>query len=327
MTSDVTAVVLSMGEDYTTRAIASVAQQTLPVRESILVEGISPFHRAINAAAACVRTDFFIQVDADMVLDAACVVGLRQCVTANVGVVCGHLLDPIRGRVPGVKLFRTRCFERHRYRDVVCQDSEFITDLARDGWVRVDALRYQSASPEGRHVFGTHEPAYTPLYTFSKFVVEGVRSRFHPHQYRFLTLLRQLRGSTHPMVPLAIIGLAYGLFVHAEHDLLKPYVRTRAFEIIERFLCESCSGPPAATQELVSHDVERTFRHAHHLGTYLRREGAGGAFLEQLHQLRLPEDLGSCVALIGLCHGLFQETTNDGATARAWGVFRPLLYP
>ena len=61
--SDVTALVLSIGEDYTNRAMASVQRQTLRAAETIVVRGISPFYRALNDGAVRVRTPFFIQVD------------------------------------------------------------------------------------------------------------------------------------------------------------------------------------------------------------------------------------------------------------------------
>ena len=61
--SDITAVVLSTGEAYTDRAIASVQRQTLPVADTVVVRGVSPFHRALNRGAAQVRTPFFAQVD------------------------------------------------------------------------------------------------------------------------------------------------------------------------------------------------------------------------------------------------------------------------
>src|SRR5262245_15536075 len=115
--SDVTALVLSLGEDYTERAIASVRRQSLPPAEIIVVRGISPFHRAFNSAVPRVRTEFFIQVDADMILDSTCIADLRRCISDKVGIVLGHLRDPLLGRVVGIKLFRKQCFDRVKLRD------------------------------------------------------------------------------------------------------------------------------------------------------------------------------------------------------------------
>src|SRR5688500_11923456 len=103
--SDVTALVLSIGEDTTERAIASVQRQTLAVAETIIVRGISPFHRAFNHGARRIRTPFFMQVDADMILDETCVADLRRAMVDGVGMVVGHLCDPMLGRIVGIKLF------------------------------------------------------------------------------------------------------------------------------------------------------------------------------------------------------------------------------
>jgi hypothetical protein len=54
--SDVTAVVLSMGEPYVARALESVRNQTLPVADIVRVEHVSPFCRAsTKARAGCAR--------------------------------------------------------------------------------------------------------------------------------------------------------------------------------------------------------------------------------------------------------------------------------
>ena len=66
---DVTAVVFTIGEPYLPRALASLERQSLPPAAIVRVEHVSPFHRAFNAGVARVRTDFFVHVDADIILD------------------------------------------------------------------------------------------------------------------------------------------------------------------------------------------------------------------------------------------------------------------
>ena len=53
-------------------------RQTLPVADTIVVRGVSPFHCALNAGAAQVRTPFFVQVDADMTFDDTCLEDVRK---------------------------------------------------------------------------------------------------------------------------------------------------------------------------------------------------------------------------------------------------------
>lgn len=61
---DVTAVMLSIGEPFVSRTPASLARPTPPV-DVVRVEGISPFHRALNAGVARVRSALLVHVDAD----------------------------------------------------------------------------------------------------------------------------------------------------------------------------------------------------------------------------------------------------------------------
>src|ERR1043166_2461548 len=110
--SDITAVILSIGEDTTQRAIESVRRQALPVKEIITIRNVVPFYKAFNLGVSKVKTEFFIQVDSDMILDENCVEDLRACMTADVGLVLGSLRDPLMTRIGWVKLFRTKLFEQ-----------------------------------------------------------------------------------------------------------------------------------------------------------------------------------------------------------------------
>lgn len=125
--SDVTAVLFTIGEPYAARAVDSVRRQTQPAADLVVVGASeSPFHRAFNAAAAQVRTQFFLQVDADLVLDADCIAGLRACMSDELGVVTGRLRDPLLGRIGAVRLFRTTCFERLAFPDTISPDRKSV---------------------------------------------------------------------------------------------------------------------------------------------------------------------------------------------------------
>src|SRR5262245_18448929 len=141
--SDVSAVVLTQGEATTEHAVASVRQQTLGVQDIIVIEHVTPFHRAPNVGAARTRTAFFIQVDADMILDANCVAALRGCFADDVGLVVGMLRDPLRGRTVGVKMFRAACFQLGSFPDSISPDTDFNDAIAEGGWKTIYALRSQ----------------------------------------------------------------------------------------------------------------------------------------------------------------------------------------
>src|SRR4030095_8543618 len=152
--SDVTAVLFTIGEPYADRAVASVRAQTVPVADLVVVGAAeSPFHRAFNAGARQARTEFFLQVDADLVLDPDCVEGLRACMRDETGLVTGRLRDPLLGRIGAVRLFRTACFERQGFPDTISPDTDFVAAIEAAGWRRLDALRHRPGPRELWHTF------------------------------------------------------------------------------------------------------------------------------------------------------------------------------
>ena len=61
--SDVSAVVLTIGEPTTQEVMDSIGRQSLRPCETIVDRNVSPFHKAINTGVAQVKTPFFVQVD------------------------------------------------------------------------------------------------------------------------------------------------------------------------------------------------------------------------------------------------------------------------
>jgi len=323
--SDITAVVLSIGEPYTERAIASVRRQTLPPDDIIVVRGISPFHRALNAGAAQVQTPFFVQVDADVIFDSTCLEELRGRMCDGLGLVSGLLRDPVIGRAQGIRLYRTQCFEHVQIRDSISPDMDFGIDIRRHGWVRLYALKYQGERRDQWHTFGDHRPDYTPHYTFCKFLLEGVRTRYRRHEGR-VRIFQQLQRSEHSATTIALIALAHGLFLREERDLLVPYQRTAEFELLEAFLAASGDHLGTAVQaDEADRDPRARFKRAYELGRHYRRRGASSAFLARLQQLKQQTDLDSWLTLVGMCHGLFHHQHRDAEPDEAYASLAEIL--
>ena len=325
--SDITAVVLSIGEAYTSRAIASVRRQTVPVADTIIVRDVAPFHSALNAGAAQVRTPFFVQVDADMIFDDTCFEEVRALMGAGVGLVSGFLRDPLVGRAHGVRLYRAACFEHVQIRDSISPDMDFGLDIARHGWVRLYALKYQGEWAGHWHTFGEHRPDYTPHYTFCKFLLEGVRCRYRRREGRVSRVFQQLRASNHRMATLALIAAAHGLFRLEEHDLLKPYRRTPEFEWLEGFLvtCGSDNSAAAPEADDTNGDLRERFRRAYEQGVAYRQRAASSAFISRLQSLKPRDDLGSWLSLVGMCHGLFHDEYTNAAADDAYASLAEVL--
>src|SRR6267143_324962 len=216
---EVTAVVLSIGEPTTARAIESVKRQTVALKEIVLIEGIAPFHRALNEGVGRVTTPLFVQVDADMILDPDCVESLAACLADNVAVVVGQLRDPLYGRVEGIKLFRTESVRRYPFRDSISPDTDFVREIGQQGWAVIYALRYPEGERAQWHTLGEHDPGYAPRYTYTKHVVKGRRLRYREDGTAVRDHLQVLHASTHPASLIAEIALAHGLFLDGEGDL------------------------------------------------------------------------------------------------------------
>lgn len=325
--SDVTALVLSVGEAYTERAIASVGLQSMPVAEIIVVRGVTPFHRAFNDGVVRVRTPFFLQVDADMMLDETCIADLRACIADGVGMVVGHLRDPLLGRVVGIKLFRTACFAAARFQDSISPDTDFGQAMLRCGWTDVYGLRYAGALRDGWHCFGEHRPDYTPLYTYGKYSIGGARLRYRNAGAGARGLFRLLHHSAHPAATLAVIATAHGIFATDQRDLLRPYARTADFELLERFLNAPALGEdgPALPESVVHEDLMQEFKRAYRLGIRLRRQQARSAFTRYMKQLQDQQSISAWVALVGLCHGLFVDDYAEAGAQAAFALLQDLL--
>lgn len=326
--SDVSAVVLTIGEDTTTRAVESIQRQSYPVKQIILIgRNVVPFYRALNLGASRVETKFFIQVDSDMILDDNCVQLLRDCMEDDVGLVEGYLRDPLMGRVGWVKLFRKKCFETVQFRDLVSPDVVFRNDISRYGWKSVYAGAVQGASDERWHTFGEHQPSYTPHYTYSKYIVEGRRFRYRNALGGLLWQLKKLEKSDHPVAFIAQIALANGIFIREETDLLKPYGKNQEFDFLENFLTTSSPYDLSRLAVLPSltFSSEKAFKKNYQMGIKLGQANAFPAFKRSMELLSRSHSPLAWVGKVALCHGLFAQAYLEKTCAGEYELLKGLL--
>ena len=215
--NDVSAILLSSGEPFVARARQALEAQSCPL-EVVGVENVTPFHRAFAAGVARVTTPFFVQVDADMVLDPTCVESLRKAMEPGVGVVCGNLRDPLSSQVEGVKLFRTEVARRIEQTDSVSSETDFVASMEREGW-RLKYIGRVGTEGNAPHMtYGDHLPDYSADYTFQKYLLEGRKYRYRGARAGLFSKLQALGRSRHAMMPLARIALAHGFFLDAEGE-------------------------------------------------------------------------------------------------------------
>jgi len=251
--SDVAAVVLTTGEPTTKDAINSIDRQTAPVRDIVVVRNVRPFHKALNEGAGRVATKFFVQVDADMILDPHCIATLRAAMRPKVGITVGHLRDAMIEEVVGIKLFRTECFAIAQFRDSISPDTDFLDEIARAGWQTVFVGRGRGLRSNSRTTLGEHKPDYTPAYTYRKFLMEGRRYRHRSSLTGLRWHIGRLEQSRHPSALVALVGLARGFFSETNLDALGRGQSDEEFGRLEVFLraggTMQVAGAPALDAE------------------------------------------------------------------------------
>jgi hypothetical protein len=315
--SDLAAVLLSVGEPFAERARASLRRQVLPPCQLVEIENVTPFHRALNAGARQVTAPFFVQVDADMILDPDCLATLRAAVRSDSGIVVGELRDALVGRVVGVKLFRTACFRDGGFADSISPDTDFGARLAGAGWRTLYVGRPAEGSGEPVRTLGEHRPEYTPPYTFRKHLLEGRRywHRGAPQGLRWR--LDALARSRHPLATFAQVALAHGLFLAENADALAPMADDPRAAWLAALLRAGAEGGarPAPLRVEPTHPLRKVFRESFELGRSLAAAEDGATLDATVRQLGAEgKHAHALVARIGLGHGVLSATSTVPGT-------------
>jgi hypothetical protein len=311
--SDITAVVLTVGERTTDRAIASVRRQTLAPAEILVVSGVTPFYRALNVAATRVSTPFFIQVDADMILDEDCLESLMAHMRSGVGATVGPLRDPLMGNVNGIKLFRRACFDHDEVPNSISPDTDFLARVEGHEWQTLHVLKHQGGCLRS-HTFGEHRPDLTPEYTFATYYLLGTRYRYLRDIRGLTWRLERLHASQHSGATIAMTAMGHGLFFPREDDVPKSLVPNQGFEFLQEFLRMGGEYLPAEREArscltLPAHNMlERSYE----LGVALARASACPALQRCIRILGEGRSRASWVAEVGLFHGLLSQGETSG---------------
>ena len=325
--ADVTAVMLTIGEPTFERARESVLRQTHPVRDVVVVENVQPFHRAFNDGAARVRTPFFVQVDADMVLDDDCVAQQLSRFADGVGSIVCHLRDALYGRVEGIKMYRTACVGGGQP-DSISSDTDLHDRMARAGWSTVYALRPDGPDRALWHTFGEHGRDYTPFFAYARHVVDGRRWRYRGNAEAVRHHFHLLHRSAHPAGLMSHVALAHGLFLSGDHDLLGRYEPDEEFHRIVALLARDPrpGGPVVRRPRLPSATPRQAFRRAYRRGIAVAAYGARRdveAELDRLHATRHP---WAWLMQAAFCHGLFVDRFDADRCEREWSALAPFSY-
>jgi hypothetical protein len=324
-TKDVSAVVLSLGEPTTDSAIESLSHQTVRPREVIIVRSVRPFHAALNAGAAKVKTSFFIQVDADMILDPGCIASLLEAGRRDTGIAIGYLRDALTREAVGVKLFRTECFQIAKVRDCISPDTEFGRDIAARGWktVWVGRPKMKWNRP---HTLGEHRPSYTPHFTYTKHLILGRRYRFRRDWGGIRWHFCRLETSPHPSAIIAQIALARGIFLESENDLTGVARIDPELDALLAFL-ESREGHPRSEvpKMPLGNTAQVLFAASCRAGSALFQAGDFSACAQLFGTLRTACSDGAWITKVGLSRGLCAASPTDTMIAQDYEILRDFL--
>jgi hypothetical protein len=115
--------------------------------------------------------------------------------------------------------------------------------------------------------------------------------------------------------------------VHADADIQAPGTHDENGRFLEQFLKRTSAHDTVSplSGDLIQTDLRAGFKRAYALGIHMRQLPAPAAFMTCLSQLQQTADVGSWVALVGLCHGLFIERYSEADADEAFTVLRDLL--
>jgi hypothetical protein len=310
--SDVAAIVLTVGEQTTGRALASLRAQTLPVDEVVIVDGVRPFHRAFNSGADRVSAPFFVQVDADMVLDPDCVEALRAQMSPTTGIAVGALRDPLMGTIAGVKMFRSSCLEGLRLRDTIGPEVDLYRTLGRLGWLTT-YLTGHGLRPMRGPTLGAHLPEYTLDYAFGTYYMLGSMYAHSPDGRGLRWRFTGLRRAAHPMAPVARMAMAHGFLRAETRDIGKPRPRTADAAFLRRLVVRAphTRVAPRTIRRLMALAIEPLFEAFRELGASLRA-ASPAALLGCMRVLGQTDEPRSHLAELALGSGALATPAQGG---------------
>lgn len=182
--SKVEAFLITTGERTSIEAYNSIMNQSMPVNKIVVLRDISGIHNSLNALHERISSEYFIKVDADMILKRNCVETLYKILKKDPQLysVQGYLKDPLLGRIWGIHMFRAGCVKDYRYSDTIGTDAEFEKTMENKGYRQI---KYKK-------ILGIHHPEYSRGEIKQKFVREGEKINFFKDITRLNSNIRHL---------------------------------------------------------------------------------------------------------------------------------------
>lgn len=232
----VSALLLTIGEKTFEAAYDALKKQTIPFHQIVVIKNVSPFSSAFNEGVSKITTPFFIECDADMILDRNCAEVLMSKITPTTGMVIGHLRDPLQGSVMGVKLYRTDCCRRFSHENHFNCEYIFYAELLENNWT-AEIIDKKSAT------LGVHRADITdPVYHFERFKYLGVKIFARKAWWDFTNRLIELAQSQEKNIAvMSVMAMVCGFYLYQTSDHLKAYAISKEYHLWQKRL-RSLSG-------------------------------------------------------------------------------------
>ncbi len=204
---DTTIFILTVGDPAFAACKAAVdAQQGGPFHVEI-IRNVAPFSAAAQRMIADCRTELFIQVDEDMILNpdaASRMAGMMRRAPADVGMICFHLFDEDRAcRIQGIKIYRTAAMKPFAFQDLKASEMDLLEQMGQRGvrWV---------LHPD---VMGWHGTLYTPetIYRRYKTMYEKDIRQWNTLTSDIRRKADQFRATGDLLALFALLGAAHGI--------------------------------------------------------------------------------------------------------------------
>ncbi len=181
-------------------------QEGLPFKLDV-IRNVYPFSAAAQRMITDCATEFFLQVDEDMILHLDAVMTMEATmrqVPDDVGMICFHLFDEDRGvPIQGVKIYRTALMKSLVFQDVKASEMDLLEQMGHQGikWILHPDVK-------GRH--GTSYTVETIYRRYKTMYEKDIR------QWNVLTsdICRKadsFRQTGDPLQLFALLGAAHGI--------------------------------------------------------------------------------------------------------------------
>lgn len=215
--------------------LQALEKQTYRGFKTDIIRNLSPFNVAAQAMFDRCDTEYFIQLDEDMMLNPDAVERMEEVMEtapADVGMVCFHLYDEdLERKIQGIKIYRTGHFREMRFKDLKASELDLLEQMERCGvkWV---------LHPE---MVGRHGTLYTPSSIYHRYRTmyeKDIRTwNLVTWDLRKKAAKFQRTGDINQLF--ALLGAVHGV-VNAPHaeDKEKDYTQysLRALDVFKRLL-------------------------------------------------------------------------------------------